>query len=275
VIVLIASLVLFTPFVLASPIGHIRNAFVLIGLWWGGFGVITLLLLREAGAPSRRGGLGTAARHAWRELSTTVKHISRYPETMKFLLAFLLYNDGIATLISNVTPYAMQNIYVDASLTQRIGTSHLILAIVLVQAMAFPGSLFFGWLAGRAGPKATILSTLAVFVAVVTYGQVARVLSEFYVMAGAAGWVLGGSQAISRGLFASFVPPGKNAEFFAFFALSDRASAMLGPLVYGTLLVATGNTRLTLLSLSLFFAAGALTLWFVDVERGRRQARAG
>jgi UMF1 family MFS transporter len=256
-------------------LGSIRNSFLLIALWWGGFGMLSCLLIQERVDGPRKGGLKWAVTQSWRELVTTIRHLARYPQTMKFLLAFLLYNDGIATLISNVTPYALQNIYLDATYTEKIGTTQLILAIVLVQLLAFPGSLFFGWLASRIGQKGTIFITLGMFIFAVTYGQWAKVVSEFYLMAGVVGWVLGGSQAISRALFAGFVPEGKNAEFFSFFALSDRVAAMLGPLVYGMLLWITGSTRVALLSLTLFFAAGALVLYFVNVEQGRRQARAG
>jgi UMF1 family MFS transporter len=102
----------------------------------------------------------------------------------------------------------------------------------------------------------------------------AQVVSEFYAMAALIGLVLGGSQAISRALFATFVPPGKSAEFFAFFALSSKFSAMFGPLVYGGLLLLTGNTRLSLLSLSVFFVTGGLLLFLVNVPAGRAQAQA-
>ena len=187
-------------------------------------------------------------------------------------MAFLLYNDGIATLISNVTPYALQNIYLDAALTEKITLNELIRAIILVQIIAFPGSLFCGWLATRYGEKPTIYFTLAVFTAVVTYGQVVQLVSEFYVMAAMIGLVLGGAQAISRSLFASFVPPGKSAEFFGFFALSSKFSAMFGPLVYSGLILLTGDTRLALLSLTVFFLAGGTMLYFVNVEKGRADA---
>lgn len=273
VIVLIASLVLFTPVVLKEPVGSIHYSFLLVALWWGGLGLLSCALLQERPSGPRRGGLRWAATQSWRELTTTVRHLARYPQTLKFLLAFLLYNDGIATLISNVTPYALQNIYLDRTLTEKIGTAQLISAIILVQLVAFPGSLFFGWLAERIGQKRAIYTALAVFIFAVTYGQVAQVVNEFYLMAGLVGLVLGGAQAISRALFAGFVPEGKNAEFFSFFALSDRVAAMTGPLVYGLLLWLTGSTRVALFSLTLFFAAGGAVLFTVNVEQGRRDAR--
>ncbi len=276
VVVLIAALVLYTDVVLERPVGSVNNAFLLVGLWWGGFALITFALLVERPVQRARAGLRRLTREAWRELKTTVGDITHAPQAALFLVAFLLYNDGIATLISNVTPYALQNIYLDAALTEKITLNELIPAIILVQIIAFPGSIFCGWLATRYGEKPTIYFTLAVFTGVVTYGQEAQLVSEFYVMAGMIGLVLGGAQAISRSLFASFVPPGKNAQFFGFFALSSKFSAVIGPLVYGGLLLLTGDTRLALLSLTVFFLAGGTVLYFVDVPRGRADApRAG
>ena len=272
-IVLIAILQFF-----ADSLDSIRYGFILVGLWWGGFGLITFSLLKEraaakaAAAGAAGPGVFGSIAAAWRELKSTVANISRVPQAALFLLAFLLYNDGIATLISNVTPFALQNIYLDEALTQRITIKELIQAIIMIQLIAFPSAIFFGWLATRIGSKATIFVTLAVFTAVVSYGQVVTQIGEFYGMAAAVGLVLGGSQAISRSLFASFIPRGKSAEFFAFYALSSKFSGFAGPFIYGGLLLLTGDTRLGLLSLTVFFVAGAAVLFFVDVEKGRADA---
>ncbi len=274
VLALILALILFTPIVLGQPIGPVRYIFALVGVWWGGFASITFVLLNERRSSRKRVGAGQAIGQAFRDLGHTVGVLARHPQALRFLLAYLLYNDGVATLISNVTPYAMQNIYLDATSTQHIGTVQLIAAIVLVQVVALPGSVFCGWIAIRIGDKAAILATLAVFTGAVAYGQIARTVFEFYLLAGAIGLVLGGCQAISRGLFSSFIPAGRTAEFFAFFAMSDKVSAMLGPLTYGTLLMLTGNTRIALASLAVFFIAGGILLGTVRVEEGRRYAQA-
>lgn len=270
VLVLIAALLFFTP-----PRGSINHAFLLVGLWWGGFALVTFALIRERPARAGRRGLLAASASAWRELAATLRNLRRYPQALKFLGAFLLYNDGIATLISNATPYALQNIYLDAELTRRITLNELIPAIIMIQIIAAPSALLFGWIAERWGQKTALYLALGVFTFVVTYGQVAQLVTEFYVMSALIGLVLGGAQAISRALFASFIPAGKSAEFFAFFALSNRFSAMAGPLIYGGLLLLTGNTRLALLSLTVLFCSGGLLLYLVDVERGQQAARQG
>ncbi len=270
VLVLIAALIFFTP-----PRGSVHNAFLVIGLWWGGFGMLAVALLREGPGRMRRGGLLRAVLHGGQELATTLRQLRRYPQALLFLGAFLLYNDGIATLISNATPYALQNIYLDKALTQPITLNELIPAIIMIQIIAAPGALLFAWIATRWGEKTALFLALAVFTLVVTYGQVARLVTDFYVMAAFIGLVLGGAQAISRALFASFIPAGKSAEYFAFFALSSRFSAMGGPLIYGGLLLLTGNTRLALLSLTVLFCAGGGLLYLVNVEQGRMAARRG
>ena len=268
VLVLIASLAFFVP-----PRGSVTDAFVLIGVWWGVFGLVTFYLLPEYPAQVKERHPGQPVISAFREISSTVRNFRQYPQAGLFLLAFLFYNDGIATLISNATPYAMQNIYLDETLTQKIGLGQLIPAIIMIQVVAIPSSLLFGWIATRFTEKTAIYLALGIFLIVVTYGQVAQVLSEFYLMAFFIGLVLAGSQAISRSVFASLVPVGKQAEFFAFFALSSKFSAFAGPMIYGFLLLLTGDTRVALLSLSIFFLLGGLVLFFVNVEQGVKQAQ--
>ena len=211
---------------------------------------------------------------AWRELKTTARNVRNYPQAALFLVAFLLYNDGVMTIITNATPFALDNIYVDSSLSAKVEMTHLIPAIIIVQLIAVPGSFFCAWLATRFGEKLAIYFTLVVFTAVVAYGQVIEILSEFYVMAMLIGMVLGGVQAISRSVFASLIPRGKNAEFFAFFALSGKFSAVVGPFIYGLSVWLAGSTRIALLSLVIFFILGGAILYFVDIAAGREQALA-
>ena len=268
VLVLIAALFFFIP-----PKGSINDAFLLVGLWWGAFALVTFALMGER--PPRSRAQGNAVGRAFREVGATIKGISRYPQAALFLMAFLLYNDGIVTIISNVTPFALQNIYQDRTLTEKISISQLIQAIIMVQIIGAPATLIFGRVASRFGEKTAIYLTLAVYAGVVAYGQVVQVVSEFFIMAGLIGLVQGGAQAISRSLFASLIPEEKNAEFFGFFALSSKFSGFVGPFLYGALLLLTGDTRLALLTLLVFFVAGGAVLYFVDVERGRREARQG
>lgn len=267
VLVLVASLYLFVP-----PNGSVNDAFLMIGFWWGGFGMLALAWLREARPSRGRIAAGPPLSAALRELVGTLRSIKRYPHALRFLGAFLLYNDGIATLISNTTPFALQNIYLDETMTAKMGLTQLIPAIIMIQIVAIPGTLICSWLADRVGEKRIIYLTLLVFAAVIAYGQVVQFVREFYIMALLIGIVLGGAQAISRSLFAALIPLGKHAEFFSFFALSARFSAFAGPFIYGVLLIMTGNARYSLLSLALFFLAGGALLATVDVAQGKADA---
>ena len=140
----------------------------------------------------------------------------------------------------------------------------------MIQILAIPGSLACSWLANWLGEKWVIILTLVVFTSVISYGQVVQLVTQFYVMAALIGLVLGGAQAVSRSLFAALIPKGKHAEFFSFFALSSRFSAFAGPFFYGLILIWTGDARMSLLSLTLFFLAGGALLYTVDLKAGKR-----
>ena len=257
-----------------SDAALVRNSFILVGLWWGGFALLSFAWLppdRGGKPPAQRGGVpnGGAVGH----LVQSLRDFWRLPNAVRFLLAFLLYIDGITTLISNVTPYALKNIFMDADQTVPISMQHLITAIILVQACAIPGTVFHGWLATRLGEKRTLYITLFWFAGVVAYGMVARLVTEFYVMAGCIGLVLGASQAISRSVFGQLVPPGWEAEYFGYYAISSKFSSVLGPWVYGALVLWTGESRQAIFSLVLFFAVGGILLSRVDMDQGRIEAR--
>ncbi|MDH4121325.1 MAG: MFS transporter [Deltaproteobacteria bacterium] len=265
-VALLGALAWFVP-----PHGDIHHAFLWIGAWWGGFGLITLLLVRDAAVQGRAHSWGNQLKTARQELVRTLKGLRNHPQALWFLGAFLLYNDGITTLITAITPFALQNLYVDEARTLHPQVKDLIPAILLSQIVAIPGSLATGWLASRWGEKASLYLCLAILCFVLFYGQVIQTMRELMVMAGLVGLVLGGSQAISRSLYASFIPPGRSAEFFSFYALSHKVSSVFGPLLYGVILLFTGQTRTALLGMCVLFVAGGVLLWRVDVPLGRAQ----
>ncbi len=240
---------------------HLPTAFLLIGLWWGCFGILSLGWLPATSQ--------TQVKSIFGSLKRSLLNLLKHPHHLRFLLAFLLYNDGIATLISNATPYALQNIYTDASLSQKVGIKDLILMIIIIQVMNIPGTLFLGWLSNRTSEKTTIFICLIAFSITILLAQVIHTLVELYWLAVLIGLFLGGLQAISRSLFASFIPYGREAEYFSFFALSSRFSAMMGPLVFGGLVFISGDTRIALLSLNAFFLAGGVLLAFVNPAQAR------
>ncbi|MFC7983511.1 MFS transporter [Streptomyces sp. NPDC057336] len=258
-LVLVADLVLYTghdSFGLTES-EAVRVCLASAGLWWGAFALIPLRRLRDRRAPAREG----SALPGFRQLAATVRDMRRHPLTLAFLLAYLVYNDGIQTVISQASVYGSEEL--------GLGQSTLIVAVLLVQVLAVAGALALGRLARRYGAKRTILGSLAAWTVTLAAGYFlpAGAPAWFFVLAAGIGLVLGGSQALSRSLFSHLVPSGKEAEYFAAYELSDRGTSWLGPLLFGLTYQLTGSYRDAIISLVAFFALGFVLLARVPVRR--------
>ncbi|WP_432109415.1 MFS transporter [Streptomyces sp. AA1529] len=232
------------------------------GVWWAVFTVVPLLRLRERPAAHPAAGAGrTGPGQGFRQLAGTFRQLRRHPLTLLFLLAYLLYNDGIQTVITQASVYGSEALGLDQ--TTLIG------AILLVQVLAVAGALLLGRLAARYGAKRTILGSLVAWTATVGGGYFLPREDPlwFYALAAGIGLVLGGSQALSRSLFSHLVPAGKEAEYFALYEISDRGTSWLGPLVFGLTYQLSGDYRNAILSLVVFFALGFVLLLRVPVQR--------
>ncbi|GGQ95844.1 MFS transporter [Streptomyces pilosus] len=260
-LVLVLNLVLYT--------GHesfgvsegtaVRICLASAGLWWGAFALIPLRRLRDRRAPVREAGKG--ALPGFRRLAATLRDMRRHPLTLAFLLAYLVYNDGIQTVISQASVYGSKEL--------GLGQSTLIVAVLLVQVLAVAGALALGRLARRYGAKRTILGSLVAWTVTLGAGYFlpAGAPVWFFVLAAGIGLVLGGSQALSRSLFSHLVPPGKEAEYFSAYEISDRGMSWLGPLLFGLTYQLTGSYRDAIISLVGFFVLGFLLLARVPVRR--------
>ncbi|MFK0171722.1 MFS transporter [Streptomyces sp. NPDC090306] len=246
-----------------SETDAVRICLATAGLWWGGFTVVPLLRLRDR-APLD----GAAGRTSpgFRQLAATVRDMRRHPLTLGFLLAYLIYNDGIQTVISQASVYGSEEL--------GLSQSTLISAILLVQVLAVAGALWLGRLARTYGARRTILGSLVAWTLTLAAGFFlpAGAPVWFFVLASAIGLVLGGSQALSRSLFSHLVPPGKEAEYFSAYEMSDRGMSWLGPLLFGLTYQLTGSYRDAIVSLVLFFVIGFVLLARVPVERAIRDA---
>ncbi|MGW7055813.1 MFS transporter [Streptomyces sp. NPDC054887] len=242
----------------------VRICLASAGLWWGAFTLVPLRRLRDrkvaaadsgGGHPPGRVGAG------WRQLVATVKDMRRHPLTLSFLLAYLVYNDGVQTVISQASVYGSEELGLDQTT--------LITAILLVQVLAVAGALGMGRLAQRFGAKRTILASLAAWTLTIGAGWFLPAGEPvwFYALAAAIGLVLGGSQALSRSLFSHLVPRGKEAEYFSVYEMSDRGMSWLGPLVFGLAYQLTGSYRDAIISLVAFFVLGFGLLVRVPVRR--------
>ena len=243
-------------------------------LWWGGFTLITAMRLRDAPTldtlddkfrrwPRAAAYLATGISRTWR----TTRKVSRFRHLLLYLIAFMLYNDGIQSVINMATIYGAEEL--------RLGPQVLMVTLLVIQAIASIGALVFGRLAERIGSKHAIMVTLVIWSGVVIYAYFIHTATEFFMLGGVVGLVLGGSQALSRSFYSSMIPESASAEFFGFYTVFSKFSAIWGPLVFATVRQITGTARLSIISLIFFFIAGLVLLHFVDVDKARQARMAG
>jgi UMF1 family MFS transporter len=245
------------------------------GLWWLGFSFFTWLRLHPRHAVKRLPAGETYTSAGFKQLGGTLKDIRRFPETLKFLLAYFLYNDGIQTVIAVSATFAAAPL-VRGGL--EIGQSTLTIVILMIQFMAFFGALLWGRLAKRFGAKRSILVSLVIWAAVVIYAYGGlrgdtRVV-EFFILGACIAVVLGGSQAISRSLFAQMIPSDKEAEYYSFYEVSERGTSWIGPLLFGLVNQIFGTLRPAILSLIFFFVMGLILLPLVNVNKAIADVKA-
>lgn len=245
-----------------------RVAFVSVAVWWALF---SIPLFRHVSEPPRRiepseEGLGlNAVRIGFRRLAETLGEIRQYRQLVLFMAAFFFYSDGIGTIIKMATAYGSQI---------GLGTEALIGALLVVQFVGVPFTFAFGALAGKIGARNGIMIALMVYAGISIFGFFVTQAWHFWVLAFAVGTVQGGAQSLSRGLFASMIPRAKSSEFFAFFSVFEKMAGILGPVVFGVASQVTGTGRMGILAVVVFFIAGMLLLRRVDIDEGRRVARA-
>lgn len=253
-----------------NPAAPTAAAFAFVGLWWAAFTVPLLRRVPEppvasGGAGGAVPGVGAAVRGAFASLAGTVRELRTMPEAWRFLLAFILYNDAISTIIRMATVYGSE---LGLQQTSLIG------AILLVQFVGIPFAFAFGWLADRVGAKRAILGALVVYAIITAVAYGLRTERDFWILAFLVAMVQGGAQALSRSLYASLVPASRSGEFFGLFSVFNRFGGMLGPLAMAAITRATGSSRLGILSVLAFFVVGGWLLARVRVDAGRARARA-
>jgi UMF1 family MFS transporter len=244
-----------------------RLAFLSVAVWWLVFSIPLFRRVPEPPArlePDEQRGQ-SPIRMAFVRLGETFRELRGYRQAFLMLLAFLIYNDGIQTIIKMATAYGTE---------LGIDQSALIGAILLVQFVGIPCSFLFGMLAGRIGAKRALFLGLLAYTAISILGFYMKTAAHFYMLAGLVGMVQGGTQALSRSLFASMIPQHKSGEFFGFFSVFEKFAGIFGPLIFAGTIAATGSSRNAILSVIGFFAVGAAILAFVDLDAGQRDARA-
>ena len=245
----------------------VRLAFLTTALWWAAFSIPLLRRVPEpevAAGPHDRARVVTFTATLAR-LRETLRSVARHRQAMLMLVAFLLYNDGIGTIIRMAAAFGTE-----------IGlqSGALIAAILLVQFVGIPFSFLFGAIAAKTGAKRAVLAGLAVYTAIAVLGYFTRTEAHFFTLAFLVALVQGGTQALSRSLFASLVPRHLSGEFFAFFGVAEKLAGIFGPAVFAATIAVTGSSRTAILSVIGFFAVGSAILLAVDVKAGQEQARA-
>jgi len=237
----------------------VRLSFVSVALWWGLFSIPFFLHVTEPPALRGMGESSRPLKAGFQRLGRTMKEIRRYGELFKFLIAFWLYNDGITSIIVMAAIFGQEI---------GIGSEHLLGAILMVQFVGIPFTLFFGRLAERLGTRRAIYASLSVYSLIVLGGYFIQTAIHFWVLAFMVAMVQGGSQALSRSLFGRMAPRSKTAEFFGFYDVSSKFASIIGPSLFATVGVMTGSSRNGIAALLILFVAGGFVLSRVDVKKG-------
>lgn len=254
---------------LGFPAGYftVHHCFLSVAIWWLIFSLPTFMFLREGAYGKLPLSEGSYFRAGTQRLQHTFHRIKTFRELTKFLLAYLIYNDGIETVI------IMASIFGAEVLGMK--TNELILFFLMVQGIAFVGSLIFGFLADAIGNKRTVILSLGIWSFIVIWAFQLGIIwdpkTEYWILGVLVAIVMGGSQAASRSLQGLFTPDANSAEFFGFFAVSGKFASVFGPLIYGILIAITGSVKSGILSVLFFFIAGMAILWTVNEEKGMEE----
>ena len=243
----------------------IKLSFLSVAVWWAVFTIPLILFVPE---PKNYENIdfNNAIRMGWVQLVQTFKEIRNMKVVGTFLLAYWFYIDGVDTIIRMAVDYGMSLNFPGES---------LIIALLIVQFVAFPAALIYGWLASKIGAKTGIMVGITAYSFITLLGYFMTEAWHFYVLAILIGLFMGGIQALSRSLYTRIIPPDKSAEFFGFYNMLGKFAAIIGPALMGTIALVTGSARLSILSILLLFILGAFFLNKVDVNEGKRLAAKG
>ncbi|MES9836928.1 MAG: MFS transporter [Candidatus Thiodiazotropha sp.] len=248
-------------FGLADASQAVKLSFVLVALWWALFSIPLFLLVDEPSAERTEKAWLLAG---FRQLRSTFGKLRQLRMTFLFLIAYWCYIDGVDTIV---------RMAVDFGLSIGFDANNLMIALLITQFVGFPAAMVFGEIGNRRGPKQGIMIAIFTYLLILLWAYHMEAVWEFYLLAIAIGLVQGGIQALSRSLYARLIPSNQSAEFFGFYNMLGKFATVLGPLLMGWIGVLTGDTRLSILSISILFIVGGVLLNFVDVAEGERAAR--
>lgn len=251
-----------TTFGFANTNQAMLSSFLLVGLWWGFF---SIPLLRNTPETKSKASIGVnqAILGGLHQLFSTFKEIRQLKVVFLFLIAYWFYIDGVATMIRMSMNYGVRLGFDQMSLVQ---------ALLLTQFIGFPAAIIYGKLGQKYGTKLGLYFAIFVYMLVTGYAYFMDEVAEFYILAIVVGLVQGGIQSLSRSFYARIIPKSKAAEFFGFFNMMGKFAAVLGPLLMAAVSSASADPRLSILVIIVLFAIGAVLLYLVDEDEGRRIA---
>lgn len=245
----------------------VRISLCSAGAWWALFSIVPMITLRRGTRPiftSERSTLKSGFNQLW----STIKDARNYPQTMLFLIAYLLYNDGVQAVIVLAAQFGHEEL--------GLGQDVLIQSILMVQFVAFFGALLFNFLAKKTGSVRAVLISLVIWAGTVIYAYgFLYSVTGFFILAAVIAIVLGGTQAISRSIYSMIIPKGREAAYFSVYEVSERGTSWIGPLFFGLALQLTGSYRIAILSLIVFFAAGFILLLKLNLKKAIAEAEQG
>lgn len=244
----------------------VRICLASAGAWWAIFTIIPLMKIRAYKSNIAKGTrLNIIIKSGYGQFIETFKNAKKYPKTLFFLLAYLMYNDGVQAVIALSAQFGQEEIGLDISFLTSV--------ILVVQFVAFAGSLLFGYIAKKISAKGSLIISLIIWIFAVVFAFAYLYgATEFMILGATIGLVLGGTQALSRSLYSKMIPRGKEAEYFSFYELSERGTSWLAPLIFGLVYQFSGSYRYAILSLIAFFVIGLVMLLFIKVDKAISEA---
>jgi MFS transporter, UMF1 family len=249
----------------------VRISFLTASLWWGLFAIITFVLVRSRGVVKEIPPNKNLVTIGFNEIWETLKELYRLRYTMRFLIAYLFYNDGIQTVILQSSVFISYELFTSKGLPE--DNSFLLLIFLVAQISALVGAISFERLARIIGAKKTIILSLIIWCAIVIYAYAFfSSMWQAWFMGACIGLVLGAAQALSRSLYSQMIPRGREASFFGLYEISEKGTSWMGTLLFTIIVGATGSFRQAILGLMVFFIVGSLILLFTDTKKAIHEA---
>lgn len=246
----------------------VRIAMTMAGFWWAGWTLFTVKHLKENKSEQQlpehyrnQPKIFAYLSFGFNRIFTTAKRVGNFKHLTLFVIAYMIYNDGAHTVTSMATIYGTEEL--------KLTTTDLMVTLLLVQVVAIGGALLFGRIADQIGTKKAIMIALVLWSGVVTYGYFIHTATEYFILGMVVGIVLGGTQALSRSLYGAMIPEKASAEFYGFYSVFSKFSSIWGPVTFGVVKQITGEARLAIISLMVFFVVGLILLAFVNDEKAK------